>query len=89
MPPPDATPEEIGEFWDTHSLADYWDETQEVEVQVNLTSTQIPDERETLDMNTWQNVTINDLGQIITGSTPPTKKQSITAMNILLSLQLI
>ena len=25
-------------------------------------------------MNTWQNVTINDLGQIITGSTPPTKK---------------
>lgn len=26
MPPPDATPEEIGEFWDTHSLADYWDE---------------------------------------------------------------
>ena len=38
MPPPDATPEEIGEFWDTHSLADYWDETQEVEVQVNLKS---------------------------------------------------
>ena len=26
MPPPDATPEEIGEFWDTYSLADYWDE---------------------------------------------------------------
>ena len=36
MPSPDATPEEIGEFWDTHSLADYWDETQEVEFQVNL-----------------------------------------------------
>ena len=36
MPPPDATPDEIGEFWDTHSLADYWDETHEVEVQVNL-----------------------------------------------------
>ncbi len=36
MPPPDATPKEIGEFWDTHSLADYWDETQEVEFQVNL-----------------------------------------------------
>ena len=35
MPPPDATPEEIGEFWDTHSLADYWDETHEVEFQVN------------------------------------------------------
>jgi len=36
MPPPDATPEEIGEFWDTHSLADYWDETREVEFQINL-----------------------------------------------------
>ena len=40
MPPPDATPEEIGEFWDTHDLADYWDETQEVEVQVDLKSEQ-------------------------------------------------
>ncbi|MDE0018003.1 MAG: hypothetical protein OXU51_17610 [Candidatus Poribacteria bacterium] len=38
MPPPDATPEEIGEFWDTHSLADYWDETHEVEIQVDLKS---------------------------------------------------
>ena len=38
MPPPDATPEEIGEFWDTHNLADYWDETHEVEFQVNLKS---------------------------------------------------
>ena len=36
MPPPEATPEEIGEFWDTHSLADYWDETHEVEFQVDL-----------------------------------------------------
>lgn len=26
--------EEIGEFWDTHSLADYWDQTQEVEFEV-------------------------------------------------------
>ena len=42
MPPPDATPEEIGEFWDTHSLADYWDETHEVEFQVNLKSRQNP-----------------------------------------------
>ncbi|MDE0324756.1 MAG: restriction endonuclease subunit S [Candidatus Poribacteria bacterium] len=25
-------------------------------------------------MNSWRNVTVNDLGQIITGSTPPTKK---------------
>lgn len=38
--PLDATPEEIGEFWDTHSLADYWDETHEVEFQVNLKSRQ-------------------------------------------------
>ena len=36
MPSPDATPEEIGEFWDTHSLADYWEETHEAEFQVNL-----------------------------------------------------
>ena len=40
MPPPDATPEEIGEFWDTHDLTDYWDETEEVEFQVNLKSEQ-------------------------------------------------
>ena len=36
MPSPDATPEEIGEFWDTHNLADYWNETHEVEFKVNL-----------------------------------------------------
>ncbi len=29
-----STPEEIGEYWDTHSLADHWDETHEVEVVV-------------------------------------------------------
>ena len=40
MPPPDATLEDIGEFWDTHSLVDYWDETHEVEFQVNLKSPQ-------------------------------------------------
>lgn len=28
------TLEEIGEFWDTHSLADYWDQTYEVEFDV-------------------------------------------------------
>jgi len=28
------TPEEIGEFWDSHSLADYWEETHEVEFEV-------------------------------------------------------
>ena len=26
--------EEIGEFWDTHSLDDYWDKTHEVEFEV-------------------------------------------------------
>ena len=40
MPPPNATPEEIGEFWDTHDLADYWDETEEVEFQIDLRSEQ-------------------------------------------------
>ena len=28
------TPEEIGEFWDGHSLNDHWDETHEVEFEV-------------------------------------------------------
>jgi hypothetical protein len=28
------TLEEIGEFWDTHSLDDHWDETREVEFEV-------------------------------------------------------
>ena len=28
------TMDEIGEFWDTHSLDDYWDETREVEFEV-------------------------------------------------------
>lgn len=26
--------EEIGDFWDSHSLADYWDQTHEVEIEV-------------------------------------------------------
>ena len=48
MPPPDATPEENGDFWDTHSLSDYWDETHEVDFQVNLTLEHnlVPVERE-------------------------------------------
>ena len=29
-----GTPEEIGEFWDSHSLADHWDKTHEVEFEV-------------------------------------------------------
>ena len=51
MPPPNATPEEIGEFWDTHSLADYWDETNEVDFQVNLKPkhNRVPAEREVSD----------------------------------------
>jgi hypothetical protein len=28
------TPEEVGEFWDTHSLADYWDQTHEADFEV-------------------------------------------------------
>ena len=36
MPSSDATPEEIGEFWDTHNLTDYWDETHKVEFQVDM-----------------------------------------------------
>lgn len=30
------TLEEIGEFWDTHSLDDYWDKTHEVEFEVRV-----------------------------------------------------
>lgn len=29
-------PEEAGEFWDTHSAADYWDEMEEVEMEFDL-----------------------------------------------------
>jgi hypothetical protein len=29
-----STIEEIGDFWDTHSLADFWDQTHEVEFKV-------------------------------------------------------
>lgn len=32
------TDEEIGEFWDTHDLADYWDQTTPAEFTVNLHS---------------------------------------------------
>jgi hypothetical protein len=27
--------EEIGEFWDSHSLADYWDQTESVNFEIN------------------------------------------------------
>ncbi len=28
--------QEMGEFWDDHSLADYWDETRPVEFEIDL-----------------------------------------------------
>ncbi len=28
------TPEEIGEFWDTHSLDDFWEETREADFEI-------------------------------------------------------
>ncbi|MCG3197667.1 MAG: hypothetical protein HUU16_20205 [Candidatus Omnitrophica bacterium] len=31
-----ATPIEIGEFWDSHDLSDYWSETAEACFEVNL-----------------------------------------------------
>ncbi len=29
-----STLEEIGDYWDNHSLADYWDQTEEVEFKI-------------------------------------------------------
>ena len=48
VPPPDATPEEIGEFWDTHSIVDYWDQTYEVQFEINIKPKRklVPIERE-------------------------------------------
>lgn len=28
--------EEIGEYWDTHSLADHWEETSEVDFEIHV-----------------------------------------------------
>lgn len=58
IPPPKSTPEEIGEFWDTHSLADYWNETHEVEFQVNLKSkrNQIQSDETKHDLSTTENL---------------------------------
>ena len=33
------TAENAGEFWDTHDLADYWDETRETDLTFNLQQT--------------------------------------------------
>ena len=35
------TLEEIADFWDTHSLADYWDQTHEVAFEVSANCTHI------------------------------------------------
>jgi len=32
---------EIGEFWDTHDLSDYWDQTHEVQMDVDIDSSTI------------------------------------------------
>ncbi len=32
------TLKEAGEFWDIHSAADYWDQMEDVEMQVDITS---------------------------------------------------
>ncbi len=32
------TYQEIGEFWDTHDLTDYWEQTEPVEFEVDLQS---------------------------------------------------
>ena len=31
-----SSAEDAGEFWDTHSAADYWDETENVEMEFDL-----------------------------------------------------
>ena len=48
VPPPDATPEKICEFWDTHSIVDYWDQTYEVQFEINIKPKRklVPIERE-------------------------------------------
>ena len=30
------SPEEAGNFWDVHDLADYWDQTSETDLKINL-----------------------------------------------------
>ena len=33
--------EELGEYWDTHSLADHWDQTHPVEVELDVQSSSL------------------------------------------------
>ena len=44
--------EAAADFWDTHSLADYWDETSEVEIEVRAQRRR----RVTLDPEVWDRV---------------------------------
>ena len=44
-----SSPEEIGEFWDTHSLDDYWEQTHEVEMVVRA----LPRRRVTVDPSVY------------------------------------
>jgi hypothetical protein len=46
------TPGEIGDFWDSHSLADHWDQTREVELEV----TALPRRRVTLDPTVYTEI---------------------------------
>ncbi|OIO89960.1 MAG: hypothetical protein AUK03_13755 [Anaerolineae bacterium CG2_30_64_16] len=48
------TIEEIADFWDTHSLADYWDQTHEVEFEVRAQRRR----RVTLDPEVFQKVEV-------------------------------
>jgi len=54
----DPIPEEFesietaAEFWDTHSLADYWDQTHEVEIEVAAKRRR----RVTIDPELWEQV---------------------------------
>ncbi len=48
------TLEEIADFWDTHSFADYWDQTHEVEFEVRAQRRR----RVTLDPEVFQKVEV-------------------------------
>jgi len=48
-----STLEEIGEFWDNHSLADYWDQTKEVEFKIRATKRH----RTTIDPELYKKIT--------------------------------
>jgi len=44
--------DEIAEFWDTHSLADYWDQTEAVEIEMRA----IRRRRVTLDPDLYERI---------------------------------